>query len=145
MFRVIVRRSTRTIRSITGISRIRPGPFWAIRRPRRKMTPRSYSRRTRIAEPTTIRRKKATTTAMPIAIAIRLLLSLGFRLPDGTHQKRQPVDLVDQHSIARPNRRRSIRHPRLPEGALDEDLTDRVQRLAHLRFTPDQLLPAGPH
>ena len=32
-FRVTVRRSTRTIWSTIGISRIRPGPFWAIRRP----------------------------------------------------------------------------------------------------------------
>src|SRR5947209_8118663 len=51
MFRVIVRRSTLTIRSTIGISRKRPGPFGAgRRRPRRKTMPRSYSRATLIAE-----------------------------------------------------------------------------------------------
>ena len=49
MLSVTVRRSTRTILSMIGIRKIRPGPFWSIRRPRRKITPRSYSRRTRIA------------------------------------------------------------------------------------------------
>ena len=45
---MIVRRSIRTIWSTNGISKIRPGPFCAIRRPSRKITPRSYSRRIRI-------------------------------------------------------------------------------------------------
>ena len=44
-FSVTVRRSTLTIRSMSGISTISPGPFCAISRPSRKMTPRSYSRR----------------------------------------------------------------------------------------------------
>src|SRR6476660_9434007 len=49
--RVIVRRSTFTIRSTTGISRNSPGPFGgSSSRPSRKTTPRSYSRATRIAE-----------------------------------------------------------------------------------------------
>src|ERR1043165_4060543 len=44
---VIVRRLTRTIRSIGQNTQIKPGPFGsAISRPIRKMTPRSYSRRT---------------------------------------------------------------------------------------------------
>src|SRR2546429_9212034 len=48
---VIVRRATLTIRSTTGVSRNRPGPFGAGGgRPRRKMIPRSYSRATLIAE-----------------------------------------------------------------------------------------------
>ncbi len=51
MFSVIVRRSTRTIRSTTGISRNRPGPFGgSSSRPRRNTTPRSYSRATLTAE-----------------------------------------------------------------------------------------------
>src|SRR2546428_14061727 len=44
---VIVRRLTRTIRSIGQITQIRPGPLGTpINRPMRKITPRSYSRRT---------------------------------------------------------------------------------------------------
>src|SRR5690349_22412497 len=47
---VIVRRSTLTIRSTTGISRNSPGPFGAgSRRPSLKTIPRSYSRATLIA------------------------------------------------------------------------------------------------
>src|SRR5579862_4211251 len=45
MLSVIVRRSTFTIRSTTGMRKTTPGPFCGSRRPRRKTTPRSYSRR----------------------------------------------------------------------------------------------------
>src|SRR5262249_32667007 len=47
MFKVIVRRSTRTMRSTIGIRKNSPGPLgsWT-RRPSRKTMPRSYSRRT---------------------------------------------------------------------------------------------------
>ena len=48
---VTVRRLTRTIRSIDGISRTSPGPRWSISRPSRNTTPRSYSRRTRTDAP----------------------------------------------------------------------------------------------
>src|SRR5438874_2561884 len=51
MLSVIVRRSTRTIRSTTGIRMKRPGPFGSgSRRPRRNTIPRSYSRATLIAD-----------------------------------------------------------------------------------------------
>src|SRR5262245_27492311 len=58
---VIVRRLTLTILSMNGMSRIRPGPEPSppglntalARRPNRKMTPRSYSRRMRTDEPIT--------------------------------------------------------------------------------------------
>ena len=50
MLSVIVRRSTFTIRSTIGIRMKRPGPFGgSSSRPRRKTTPRSYSRATLIA------------------------------------------------------------------------------------------------
>ena len=50
MFSVIVRRSTRTMRSTTGIRMKRPGPFGSgSRRPSRNTMPRSYSRATLIA------------------------------------------------------------------------------------------------
>src|SRR6266566_1281535 len=46
MLSVIVRRSTLTIRSTIGIRKTTPGPFGgSSRRPSRKTTPRSYSRR----------------------------------------------------------------------------------------------------
>src|SRR5689334_14133586 len=45
MLSVIVRRSTLTIRSTIGMRKTTPGPFCGSRRPRRKTTPRSYSRR----------------------------------------------------------------------------------------------------
>ena len=51
MFSVIVRRSTFTIRSTIGIRMNRPGPFGgSSSRPRRKTTPRSYSRATLTAD-----------------------------------------------------------------------------------------------
>src|SRR5260221_4036056 len=45
MLSVIVRRSTLTIRSTIGIRKTTPGPLGSSRRPSRKRTPRSYSRR----------------------------------------------------------------------------------------------------
>jgi hypothetical protein len=61
MFSVIVRRSTRTIRSTIGIRMNRPGPFGCgRRRPRRKITPRSYSRATLIALTRNSTRRKTT-------------------------------------------------------------------------------------
>jgi len=45
---VIVRVSTRTMRSTTGMRMMRPGPFVGMIRPRRKMTARSYSLRIRM-------------------------------------------------------------------------------------------------
>jgi hypothetical protein len=69
-FSVTVRRSTRTILSMIGISRKRPGPFGGdFSRPRRKMTPRSYSRATRIADESRINSRTATAaTAIRAAI-----------------------------------------------------------------------------
>src|SRR5213593_3040739 len=46
---VTTRKSIRTIRSTIGMRKIRPGPFAPSNFPKRKITPRSYSRRIRIA------------------------------------------------------------------------------------------------
>src|SRR6266436_1603011 len=46
---VTTRKSIRTIRSTMGMRKINPGPFAPSNFPRRKITPRSYSRRIRIA------------------------------------------------------------------------------------------------
>src|SRR5690242_5030699 len=97
MFKVIVRRSTFTIRSTTGISRKRPGPFGSgSSRPRRKMIPRSYSRATLIAETRnrTIRKSRIATRIR--APATNLIL-LGHRLD----QERQlGADVRDAHPLA---------------------------------------------
>jgi hypothetical protein len=74
-FSVIVRRSTLTIRSMIGISRKSPGPFGSgSSRPSRKITPRSYSRATLIAELRKSRTMTATTATMinPVTSAILL-------------------------------------------------------------------------
>jgi hypothetical protein len=72
---VIVRRSTFTIRSITGMRRKRPGPFGSgSSRPRRKITPRSYSRATLIAAKRNRTTRKMTTAAMMYAaFTVRIL------------------------------------------------------------------------
>ena len=69
--RVTVLRSTLTIRSMIGISRIRPGPFWAISRPNRKITPRSYSRRILIDEASTISTKIRSRATIAMATPTR--------------------------------------------------------------------------
>jgi hypothetical protein len=77
MLSVTVRRSVRTILSITGMSRKRPGPFggeW--RRPSRKMTPRSYSRAIRM-DAESRKRRMTTTAATAMKAAVMPLL------PDG--------------------------------------------------------------
>jgi hypothetical protein len=50
-----------------GIRRMRPGPFCAINRPRRKITPRSYSRRILIDEARMITAKITTTMSTATA------------------------------------------------------------------------------
>ena len=146
MFSVTVRRSTRTIRSITGISRIRPGPLRAIRRPRRKMTPRSYSRRTRIAEPKKNSRKKAATTATPIATAIRSapFASVALAVSGGADDQRQPVHRLDANTIA-DALGLPVGDPRLPERALDPDLRRPGSSGSRTSAScPNSSLPAGP-
>jgi len=74
--RVIVRRSTFTILSTMGMMRNSPGPFAPTRRPRRKMTPRSYSRTTLIA---LIRNSTITAMIIPSAMFMIPPLSLPVR------------------------------------------------------------------
>ncbi len=73
--RVIVRRSTFTSWSTTGILRKSPGPFGgSSRRPSRNMTPRSYSRATRMADSAKMTTRKKTTPS-PIRAAFMGILS----------------------------------------------------------------------
>ena len=73
---VTVRRSTLTIRSTIGIRKISPGPFWAMRRPRRKITPRSYSRRIRTHGASEDRHEMMSRTTIAITTVTSELLSL---------------------------------------------------------------------
>ena len=59
---VTTRRSIFTMRSTTGMRIIRPGPLAPSNLPRRKMTPRSYSRRMRMAWGRTIAARMISTT-----------------------------------------------------------------------------------
>ena len=94
---VTVRRLTRTIRSIVGISRISPGPRWSISRPSRNTTPRSYSRRTRIEAATPVSPiTSSTARTMMIAVIIGPAPT-----PRRAHRKRQPVQVLDDDRIAR--------------------------------------------
>ena len=69
--RVTIRRSMRTIRSITGISRKRPGPDAPpLSRPSRKITPRSYSRSTFTDDESTSTSNTSRTTTTPMTTLI---------------------------------------------------------------------------
>ena len=84
MLSVIVRRSTLTIRSTTGISRKSPGPFGSGKsRPSRKTMPRSYSRATLIAEirKRTTRKRTTTRTTRPTAMTRTIAPSARARPP----------------------------------------------------------------
>src|SRR3712207_36855 len=146
-FNVTVRRSTRTILSITGMSRKRPGPFGGERRrPRRKMTPRSYSRATRIAAES---RSRMMTTTAAIAISAMLMAPSyaavsrrdGCRSLDRADDEHEPF--VDRkHADLFSRGRRSCLDPRAPELAVDEDEALRVEGLAHDPDVADELLLA---
>src|SRR5919201_4185078 len=121
MFRVIVRRSTLTIRSTTGIRRNRPRPFGCgSSRPRRKTIPRSYSRATLIAETRKSRTRKRRTTTMTIAAGTERSYpqkSVGDLL-DLEDEPR--VDACYPDALAGPQWS-AVRRPCTPELAVDED------------------------
>ena len=64
---VTVRKSTLIILSMMGIKIINPGPLAAMTLPKRKITPRSYSFKIRMA----LLRKKITSTMMAAKVYIR--------------------------------------------------------------------------
>src|SRR6266571_8734620 len=114
MLSVIVRRSTRTIRSMIGISRNRPGPFGgSTRRPRRNTTPRSYSRATLTAA-----MKKSTKLKTMIARAISAAATGRSLYP--MHDQPKPLDAVDFDSLAGLERP-SVLGSRLPQLTAHED------------------------
>src|SRR3954469_24702860 len=138
MFSVIVRRSTLTIRSTTGISRNRPGPFGSgSRRPRRKMIPRSYSRATLIAETrkrtSRKRRIRTMTTAAVITRSSALVAGVV------NHVEREiGTDACNAHALPRPQRG-PVGGPCPPQLPVHEDevVLPRLADLAHHRLWPD--------
>src|SRR5512134_904038 len=95
------RRSTRTILSMTGISRMSPGPLAPMTRPSRKITPRSYSFRILMA----LYRNRITMTSSAKYGIIPFLLP-GFRgeplsaarIP-GLDEERHPFAAGDDHLV----------------------------------------------
>src|SRR5262245_32048407 len=115
MLSVIVRRSTFTIWSTIGIFQTRPGPRGgSSSRPKRNMTARSYSRRTRT--------KPSTTSILPLP----------------PHRELEPVDCLDLDLFAR-HELRVVGRVRVPEGSVDEDEPGR----AYLGTLADHRLHAG--
>src|SRR5947199_2387833 len=112
MFSVIVRRSTRTIGSTTGIRMKRPGPFGSgSSRPRRKTIARSYSRITLIALMTNSSTRNTTTTR--ITSAVVTISSLLRR-----DREREAVHGIDPNMLSGIERCSRARAPQL---ATDED------------------------
>src|SRR5438270_5437476 len=93
MFNVIVRRSTFTIWSTNGIFQTTPGPRVSSRRPRRNITPRSYSRM--------IRTKPSTTATLSL------------------HGQFEPLDVFDLDFLAG-DELGVVLGPRLPQLTVDE-------------------------
>src|SRR5215216_2253896 len=140
---VIVRRVTRTMRSAIGISSTRPGPFWATRRPKRKTTPRSYSRSTRTDAPasdtaSTTRTTRTTRTAV---------ISLHLPFLGRSHSKGETVERLDDHGAALGHRHAFLEFPQTgaPERAVELHLTDRGRHRTHGRHTTHERPRPGPH
>src|SRR5688500_8615868 len=119
-FSVIVRRSTLTIRSITGMSRKRPGPFGSgSSRPRRKITPRSYSRATLIAAKRNISTRKAAAAMAIRAINESRPFGSGCRRSYGEAEAVRVDGLDDELRAGLEGG--AVGAARLPELAVDED------------------------
>src|SRR6266566_2068987 len=112
MFSVIVRRSTFTIRSTTGIRMKRPGPFGSgKRRPSRKTIPRSYSRATLIALSRNSSRKNRMTARTTRAAVTPASLHL-------VNRQGQTVERIDLDALAG---RERLGRACAPQLAVDED------------------------
>src|SRR5439155_7046525 len=116
MLSVIVRRSTLTMRSTTGISRKRPGPFGSGNsRPSRNTIPRSYSRSTLIAE---IRKRTTSKSRTTRATRPTAMTELSHRELEPVH--RLDLDVLAGYELA------AVRPPGPPELSLDENLSRRA-------------------
>src|SRR5439155_24008572 len=99
---VTTRKSILTMRSTTGMRKMSPGPLAPCNLPSRKTTPRSYSRRTRIAcgMPTTASTTR--TTAQGPSLEARLINSaiISPSLVFGFHSQLQSLDADDFDGLA---------------------------------------------
>src|SRR5579864_185726 len=103
-----VRRSTLTICCAAGKTRKMPGPLTAVKRPKVKITPRSYSFNT-LKALNSINAAMTTTTIMPMPMSISLSRCWFRRL----HYKLQAVPLHHPHGIADAQRCATFRIPYL--------------------------------
>src|SRR5829696_7266412 len=132
----------RSIRSTTGMSSTSPGPLAPIRRPRRKTTPRSYSRSTRTEAPAKATRIAATTArAMRTAVMSDQLSGIGL-----AHAQREAADALDDDVVALVQLLVVLGPlgPRPPQGAVDEDLPDRLGGAADYADVAHDALRAAP-
>src|SRR5829696_8179500 len=137
---VMVRSVTRTMRSAIGTSSTRPGPFCVTRRPKRKTTPRSYSRSTRTEAPasdtpSTMRTTRTTRTAV---------ISLHLPFLGRSNGKGEAVDGFDDHGAARGHWHAfpiEIPQTGAPQRAVELHLTDRRRHRAHGRHPAHERLP----
>src|SRR6266852_4494306 len=133
---VMVRRLTFTILSMNGISSTRPGPepsppglmMALARRPKRKITPRSYSRRMRTDEARTNITMTMTGTMAKISPKPSMSCLLGMLCPprSSDHLQREAVHAQDLDALAR-GHRAVLRH-RPPQFAVHQDLPLRIER-----------------
>src|SRR3954469_3557935 len=133
---VIVRRVTRTMRSATGMSSTRPGPFWATRRPKRNTTPRSYSRSTRTDEPARVT-ASTTRTSKTIRTAV---ISVHLPLLGRSDGQGEAFDRLDDDGAALGHRRAvllELPQTGAPEPAVKLHATDRQRYRTHDGHAPD--------
>src|SRR5262245_2958178 len=133
---VIVRRLTFTILSMNGTSSTSPGPEPSppglktalARRPKRKMTPRSYSRRMRTEE--AITNAAITIAGIKPQISSKPLMVRLSGSPRGSgHCEREAIDAQDLHVFS--GRYRPVRRHSPPQLTVDQDLTFRIDRRSH--------------
>src|SRR5688572_9057618 len=133
--RTIVRRSTRTIFWMTGQTRMSPGPFTPSKRPRKKITPRSYSRNTLMALLSTMITRTAMTPQKIGTLDIRFLpLFLGGDV------ERQPVHAVNTEALSASH---GYAADRIPLLAINPHLAGSVEIANGFGRVADQLFRAG--
>src|SRR5258706_1679284 len=134
-----VRRSTRTICWTNGMSRIRPGPFTPVKRPRVKTTPRSYSRKILTALKRMMR-ARAIAGRRKTRVSAIVIFSLGF--VGGRRPNRQSESLYpdDAHMAAG---RQWARGDRIPIFSMDKNLAARPRPSFDFPLGTQHLFPAS--
>src|SRR6266566_4799146 len=128
MLSVIVRRSTLTRRSTIGIRKTTPGPLGSSRRPSRKTTPRSYSRRILMKN-----------MACPFS-GMWMVHGRGRRDTEGCDGQLEPVERVHFNALAR-EQLRAVARVRSPQLPVYEHETVQAHHATHA----DERLRSGLH